>query len=355
MPNFYDYTGIIHSHSAYSFDGRATIGEILEAARINGIDFVTLTDHSNLRAKEEGFEGWHGDTLLIVGQEIAPRFNHYLAFQIDTPVVITEDEPDLDPQAYVDEVLAKGGMGFIAHPDHEGTKLFHVKHYPWLDWKVTGYTGMGIWDFMTDWQNTLRGYPRSILSFLFPAFFLTGPRKVTLERWDRLNSNAKVVGTGELDNHDTCMRVLGLNLSVFPFAKAFKFVSTHVITERPLVKDHVKDIASLLSALKQGRVYVAGEYFRKSKGFSFVLTDSDRIAYMGDDFILDNEACLTATLPATAKIRVIKDGTMIREEIGRELTGSISEPGVYRVEAYLRVLGKYRPWIFSNPIYVKKA
>ena len=188
MPNFYDYTGIIHSHSAYSFDGRAPIGEILEAARINGIDFVMLTDHSNLRAKEEGFEGWHGDTLLIVGQEIAPRFNHYLAFQIDTPVVIAEDEPDSDPQAYVDEVLARGGMGFIAHPDHEGTELFHVKHYPWLDWSVTGYTGIGIWDFMTDWQNTLRGYPRSILSFLFPAFFLTGPRKVTLERWDRLNS-----------------------------------------------------------------------------------------------------------------------------------------------------------------------
>ena len=158
MSNFYDYRGIIHSHSAYSFDGRAPIREILEAARINGIDFVMLTDHSNLRAREEGFEGWHGDTLLIVGQEIAPRFNHYLAFQIDTPVVIAEDEPDIAPQIYVDEVLAKGGIGFIAHPDHEGTKLFHVKHYPWLDWNVTGYTGIGIWDFMTDWQNTLRGY-----------------------------------------------------------------------------------------------------------------------------------------------------------------------------------------------------
>ncbi len=355
MPNFYDYTGIIHSHSAYSFDGRAPIAEILEAARINGIDFVMLTDHSNMRAREEGFEGWHGDTLLIVGQEIAPRFNHYLAFQIDTPVVITEDERDIDPQIYVNEVQVRGGMGFIAHPDHEGTKLFHVKHYPWLDWGVTGYTGMGIWDFMTDWQNTLRGYPRSILSFLFPAFFLTGPRKVTLERWDRLNRNAKVVGIGELDNHDTHKRVLGLNLSIFPFVKAFKFMRTHVITERPLVRDHAKDIAALLSALKKGRVYVAGESFHESKGFSLVLTDNSQSACMGDDFMLENEACLTATFPATAKIRIIKDGTLIREEIGQDLTGSISKPGVYRVEAYLRVLGKYRPWIFSNPIYVKKA
>ena len=355
MPIFYDYTGIIHSHSAYSFDGRAPISEILEAARINGIDFVMLTDHSNLRAREEGFEGWHGDTLLIVGQEIAPRFNHYLAFQIDAPVIVPKDEPGLDPQIYVDEVRAKGGMGFIAHPDHEGTELFHVKHYPWLDWKVTGYTGMGIWDFMTDWQDTLRGYPRSILSFLFPAFFLTGPRKVTLERWDRLNKNTKVVGIGELDNHDSHKRVLGFNLSVFPFAKAFKFMRTHVITERPLVRDHAKDITSLLSALKKGRVYVAGEYFRKSKGFSFILTDNSGSATLGDDFILNNEAGLTVTFPAVAKIRIIKDGTVIREEIDQDLTGGVSEPGVYRVEAYLRVLGKYRPWIFSNPIYVTKA
>jgi len=355
MSSFYDYRGIIHCHSAYSFDARAPIGEILEAAMINSIDFVMLTDHSNLRAREEGFEGWHSDTLLIVGQEIAPRFNHYLAFQIDTPVVIGEDEPDVSPQMYVDEVLARGGIGFIAHPDHEGTKLFHVKHYPWLDWNVTGYTGIGIWDFMTDWQNTLRGYLQSILSFLFPAFFLTGPKKITLERWDRLNSNAKVVGIGELDNHDTVKRLLGLNLSVFPFAKAFKFIGTHVITERPLVRNHVSDIATLLSALRQGRAYIAGEYFRKSKGFSFVLTDNSQSATLGDDFILENEACLTATFPGTAKIRIIKDGTLIREEIGQELTDNISQPGVYRVEAYLRVLGKYLPWIFSNPIYVRKA
>jgi hypothetical protein len=178
---------------------------------------------------------------------------------------------------------------------------------------------------------------------------------VTLERWDRLNRSSRVVGIGELDNHDTLQRVMGLNFSVFPFEKAFKFMRTHVITETPLAKDNTSDIGLLLSALRQGRAYVAGEYFRESKGFSFVLTDNSRSATLGDDFILENEACLTTALPATAKIRIVKDGTVIREEIGQDLTCSISEPGVYRVEAYLRVLGKYLPWIFSNPIYVTKV
>jgi len=31
----------------------------------------------------------------------------------------------------------------------------------------------------------------------------------------------------------------------------------------------------------------------------------------------------------------------------------IDERGIYRVEVYLKRHLKYRPWIFSNPIYVK--
>ena len=126
-----DYAGVIHLHSAYSFDGRAPIPEILAAARKCGIDVLLLTDHSTLRAREDGFEGWRDGILLIVGEEIAPRFNHYLAFGLGEAVACAEREPDLPPQAYIDRVRDGGGMGFIAHPDHTGTAMFHVKHYPW--------------------------------------------------------------------------------------------------------------------------------------------------------------------------------------------------------------------------------
>lgn len=353
MNDLYDYTGVIHFHSEYSFDGRTPVPVILDAARRNRLDFIMLTDHSNLRAREEGFEGWHGDTLLVVGQEIAPRFNHYIAFRNREPVIALEDKMDLDPQIYIDQVRAQGGIGFIAHPDHEGIKMFHVKHFPWIKWAATGYTGIGIWDFMSDWQSTLNGYLRALFSYFFPAFILKGPKKETLERWDQLNKSHKVVGIGEIDNHDSVRRVLGFNFSVFPFSKAFKFIRTHLITEKPLAKDNKKDIELLLSALKQGRAYVAAEYYHEARGFSFVATDNGRKATMGDDLILDSEASLTTMLPAAAKLRIIKDGILFREEITHNLTCKISQKGIYRVEAYLRVMGKYLPWIFSNPIYVK--
>ena len=223
MTNLYDYAGVIHIHSAYSFDGIKPVVDIVEAAKINRLDFLMLTDHSNLRAKEEGMEGWHGDTLLIVGQEISPRFNHYLAFGIDSPVLVPEDG-HYDPQAYIDQVRNQGGIGFITHPDHEGTEMFHVKHYPWTDWEVTGYAGFGIWDFMTDWQSSLNGYINALASYFFPAFFLKGPKSETLRRWDQMNRDARVVGIGELDNHYSMRKILGFNFYIFPFMKAYLVV-----------------------------------------------------------------------------------------------------------------------------------
>ena len=75
----YDYTGVIHLHSSLSFDGHTPMRRIIAAAEKNGIDFIMLTDHDHLKARDEGWEGWQGKTLVIVGEEIAPRFNHYLA------------------------------------------------------------------------------------------------------------------------------------------------------------------------------------------------------------------------------------------------------------------------------------
>jgi hypothetical protein len=125
------------------------------------------------------------------------------------------------------------------------------------------------------------------------------------------------------------------------------------MTEEPFTGHNKKDTEVLISALKHGRVYIAQEYYREAKGFSFFVRDNSRSATMGDDFILDGEACLSTLLPATARIRIIKGGTLYREEVTHNLTCKIREQGVYRVEAYLKVFGNYLPWIFSNPIYVK--
>ena len=290
-----DVVGVIHLHSAFSFDGRAPVGDIIAAANRCGVDFLMLTDHSTLRAKQEGWEGWHGSTLLIVGEEIAPRFNHYLAFGHSEAISTVA----LPPQDCIDRVRERGGIGFIAHPDHEGTALFHVKHYPWIDWSVSGYTGLGIWDFMTDWQNSLSGVLRAVLSYLFPAFLLRGPSAATLARWDALTQKRRVVGIGELDNHDTPMRLGGMTLSVFPFARVFRLIRTHLLAA-PLTGEAGTDSALLLAALKNGRAYVSLDHYRSATGFSLLLTDGEQSATLGDEFLLRREATLQIRLPYPA-------------------------------------------------------
>lgn len=350
---YYDYSGIIHFHSDYSFDGRTPLPEIITAARDNGLDFLMLTDHSTLQARTDGYEGWHDRVLLIVGQEVAPRFNHLLVFENQTPIAVEPDDEVIAPQSYIDQVLAEGGISFLAHPDHEGSEQFHVKHYPWRDWNVDGYTGIGIWDFMTDWQNSLQGYLRAFLSYLSPGFFLQGPQPATLTRWDDLNRHRRVVGIGECDNHATPKRFGGVTLSVFPFHKAFRFLRTHVLTRSPFIGDGARDKAVLIDALKNGRVYVAQESFRLAKGFRLSVADGNHEATMGDIFSLDQISQLSVRVPSNGHIRVVKDGALYHEEIGQSASCSISQPGVYRVEVFAKSYGKYRPWIFSNPVYIK--
>lgn len=348
-----DYAGVIHIHSEYSFDGSVPVADIITAAAENGIDFLMLTDHGHLMARDKGLEGWHGDTLLIVGQEISPRFNHYLAFQIERAVIEPEDVTQWEPQQYIDQVAERGGFGIIAHPDHEGAPTFHVKHYPWNEWGVRNFDGMGIWDFMTDWQSSLTWHGKALASYLFPFLFLHGPREVTLRRWDDLNRTRPIVGVAECDNHSTRKRILGFELEVFPFRKAFRYLRTHLLLERPFVKQREQDIAAVYNALRRGRAYVSHDYLAPATGFTFTATDGGQIYHMGDVFTLWKTVEMNIRLPVKGKIRVLADGETVHEDLAQTLSLEIKRAGVYRVEASLKTWGRWRPWIFSNPIYIR--
>ena len=63
--------------------------------------------------------------------------------------------------------------------------------------------------------------------------------------------------------------------------------------------------------------------------------DESEVATMGDEFFLDDLAIVQIELPVKGKIRLIKDGELFREQVGRELTCGIDETGIYRVEVYL--------------------
>src|SRR5436309_13384213 len=126
-----DLAGVVHVHSLYS-DGTGTVPEIAAAAEANRLDFVLLTDHDSMEAKDRREEGWHGSVLVLVGVEVSPyRKNHYLAFGLDRPI----DHRGLEPAEIVERVNEAGGFGFLSHPFSTGSPRFRrrAQGMSWLD------------------------------------------------------------------------------------------------------------------------------------------------------------------------------------------------------------------------------
>jgi hypothetical protein len=346
----HDYAGAIHLHSAHSHDGRRTVAEIAHAAARCGLDFVLLSDHFNLTARQRGEDGWHGRVLVVAGEEISPRFNHLLAFGIDEPVLPQRGDTT---QAVIDRVRAQGGTCFIAHPDHKGAALFGVPSYRWRDWDVTGYAGLGIWDFMTDWQARLTSYPRALAAYFSPALALHGPEPETLARWDELGRTRRVAGIGELDNHDFRRQLWRLDFSIFPFETACRMVTTHALLEEPFAKEAASDEVAVLGALAGGRAYICLEALGPGRGFEFYARQGEATLHMGGEAHLPGQAELVVRLPRPALIRLLRDGRQELAVFGVELHHVAGGPGVWRVECRVKRTGRWRPWIYSNPVYLR--
>ena len=76
---------------------------------------------------------------------------------------------------------------------------------------------------------------------------------------------------------------------------------------------------------------------------------------MGDEIRPSNGVVLKASFSAPCSIRVIFDGHTLSEIEGDSIRIAASQPGVYRIQGWLTVDGEQRPWIYSNPIYVRQA
>ena len=329
-----DVTGVIHVHTTYSHDANGRFEDVVRVANAQGLDYVILTDHNTLQPLRDGKQGRHGSVLILIGEELSTRGGHYVAMNVSKEV--SRHQP---VQRIIDKVNQQGGFGFIAHP--------YFAKRRWTDWTVHGYTGMEIYnaahDVMDD--NRLRIAAWSI-ALPADAVFLSILNRPydPLSKWDELLARGKVVGIGAADAHE--IHVMGLKIA--PYEMMFKLVRTHVLQPRgtPL------SAASLYDALRRGHAYVAIDLVTDARHFAFMADNhTDVLGVMGDDVALTPNLELTTILPATAQVTLFKDGKPIASVTERAWRVPVTEPGVYRVEASLH--GK--PWIFSNPIYVKRS
>jgi len=346
----FEYVGAAHVHSTYS-DGTGTVEEIANFANETGLDFVLLTDHNTLRALDEGKEKWYGNTLLLVGTELNDKNiqNHYLTFGLAKTL-----STRLDAEDYVSKVNQLGGFGFIAHPHEKRSKMEEHPPYPWTAWDSEDFTGIEIWNHMSEWMeglNEQNKYNR----FIHPLRSIVAPPNETLSTWDNLNLKRKVVGIGGVDAHAHKLNLLGFfEVEVFPYKVLFKSIRTHVFTEKKIEigLEKVKIEAAknqIYSALKYGRSFISNYYHGDAKGFRFFAEDGERIYQMGDCIKLVNKIKFRVILPnITGTINLIWNGKTIESVENIDAEFIVNKKGAYRIEVYL----DDKAWIFSNHIRV---
>ncbi len=344
----YEYLGALHMHSIYS-DGSGKVEDIAAFADEVGLDFIVLTDHNTLRALKEGYEKWYGRTLLLVGCEINDKENknHYLALNINETY-----STRISAKEYVRKIKEAGGIGFLAHPHEKRTHMAEHPPYPWTEWDTRDFTGIEIWNHMSEWMENLTE-ENKYKAFLHPLKTIEAPPAETLKVWDDLNQERKVVGIGGIDAHAHKYNILGfLEVEVFPYKVLFKSIRTHILTDKKIKKDNsttgieaAKKI--IYKALREGRCFIANDYHADSKGFEFYAEAGEEKYCMGESPGFTNDIKLIVKLPVDkAEIRIIRNGRLYNKTESSNYEMKIKSRGIYRAE----IFHNGNAWIYSNPI-----
>lgn len=354
----YEYVGNLHMHTPYS-DGEAYHSDIASVALKAGLDFVVVTDH-NVRV--DGVEGYYGisenrKVLLLVGEEIhdmrrRPQGNHLLAYNVNRELAPYAAHP----QNLIDQITSEDGLSFLAHPFDKAAPLFGEDSIPWSSYDVEGFTGIELWNYMSELKSHLTSYAAALRMVVSPDSLIMGPHPETLDLWDTLLKQGKQVRIiGNADAHGTTYSWGPFKRTILPYEYLFRCVNTHVLTSRPLTGDLSVDRRLLFQAIKDGHCFVGYDLISPTRGFRFVAHGHNFDTTMGGTIRLGHGVTFQLATPQVGIMRLLKDGEIIDEvNDNTHRTFIVSKPGVYRVEVYLKHKGKRRGWIFSNPIFVLK-
>ena len=339
-----DLAGAVHVHSTLS-DGSSPVWEIVDAARLAGLDFVVLTDHET-ESYPSDLAGWQEGLLVIPAAEVCPKGGgHFLALGASVPKALKKKRA----RECLEEVTHAGGFSFVAHP--QGKSLFgsheRSKDLPaWPAWESKTYAGIEVWSYLHDWFEGFR--PWKFLSYTRShADRITGPDGRVLRKWDEMGKKRRLSGIGALDNHAS--RVPFLGRVVFPHEEVFQTLRTHVLVPQP-TGESALDASRVVGALASGSAYVSLDSLSPATGFRFLFVDRDgRSREAGEELAFDAGGVLRCVCPEAAEISLLRDGNVVADINGRSLEHTPEFPGVYRAEVSLR--GK--KWILSNAVYLR--
>ncbi len=378
-----DVRSLLHVHSAFSHDSRGTIEEIIAAAKAANVRVIMFSEHpaSSYDYFIDGHRGFKDGVLLIPGAETGG----FLAY----PRQSIQNQKTDNPQAFADLVRATGGLAFVCHLEDR------------MDWEIASVTGMEIYNTHADFKEetrlqaafrapltllslagTLKQYPQEVFGALldYPADYL--------KRYDQLCQIAPHTGIAGNDSHHNQVYrarildnggvlvedILGteivtlnpeklppikllttgkkpgdliFNIELDPYVNSFRHVSTHLL----LTEISEAEVRHTLSV---GRVYVAFDWIADPTGFVYRAERGSDNWPIGSEVAFEEGLHLRAEAPLEGNFKLVRDGEVVFSKSSPAIDFLVDRPGVYRVEVWLKLADEDRPWILSNPIYVRR-
>ncbi|MET0650470.1 MAG: hypothetical protein ABW208_28000 [Pyrinomonadaceae bacterium] len=353
---FDEYAGVFHVHSSLGGHSTGTPEEIVRAARKESLSFVVMTEHPSplLNTAEATLRGMHEGVLFVGGSELVASDGGRLF--VMPGVAAHAQNPPL--QELVTRAKSEGRLAVVGYPEQVS------------DWRLNGYDGVEVYNLYTNAKQI--NYATMLFDGLWSywgrpellfARFYERP-DANLRRWDELNASGarRVYALAGNDAHanvglsfrqQTGEEVFGVKLD--PYERSFRLVRNHVLLEKgtPL------DADSLLSALRAGRSFVAFDVFGDPSGFRLTADNGAERRTLGEEIQLPAGGAVRLTARSPVKCRTVffRDGQPV-SEVSDSATAELTadRKGVYRVEVYLERLDGLlagKPWIISNPIFVR--
>jgi len=396
LPGLHDYKAILHAHAEDSAHTGGTRPEMLADAKKAGVQVIMLTDH--LRPPRDFMDSWRGlheGVLFVPGSE-AKGFLVYPANSI-------MDKMEQPKPEFIASVTASNGLIFLSHIEER-------KDHP-----MDGLSGLEIYNRHFDAKKDMAGLIALATRLLDPALLAELHDNLRLypdellaaqvtyqeeymHKWDTGTATRRLTGVAANDCHhnqvfvvkmvDENTVLIGTNVDKDDGMRRMTADSRPGI--RVLTKGHkpgdivatadfdpyyrsIRDAAThmlaaelsegaIRAALQQGHAFVSHDWMCDATGFSFLLTKSDAVTadknqknrmMMGDEVKFVEGQKLLATFPVGCHARLVQDGKVIAERNGNQFEQRVEGPGVYRIEGWLKIDGEERPWIYSNPIYVR--
>jgi hypothetical protein len=242
--------GAYHIHTTRS-DGAEEKASIAAAAARVGLDFAIFTDHGDGTRPPDPAEYIAG-VLCIDGVEVSTNGGHYVALDMPAAPYPLGGEA----ATVVEDVARLGGFGIAAHPHSAKPEL------AWTDWRAP-IDGLEWLNVDSEWRD--ESGPRLIRALIdyvvrpAPAIASVLDRPdATLEQWDRLSRQRRVVALAAVDAHGGVRTRLegGSRFAIGPsYEASFRTVSNRVVLARPLSRDAAADARGVMDAIRQGRVY----------------------------------------------------------------------------------------------------